>query len=344
MSIPLELEFVLVSADYALMNAVSAGVKKYGGKFILVPTAEAARDCLKRRKIDGVFVDTEVPGALAVMAGIRKGTSNNKAVIFACVTDAKENTLTLSAGANFLLRKPLTEESVALHITIAKELLERERRRYFRHAVSIPVVLKDGEVVQNARMTDLSEGGMAVRIAKPLKHSTVIDFSFELAVGTTVSGKGQVAWISSEGLAGVVLQIFQGKTREHLEAWLAAQEQVGSKEKGDSWQILKSTAERSPGSRADLSHQRNGPSGCFDPVLGSQPLGRRRPPGAQLCGWSFFFISSFFMSSFLSILSILSFLSFFIFLDFLSFFISSFFMSSVFVSSCFMSFMSSFLD
>ena len=229
MSSPLELEFVLVSDDYALMHAVSGGVKKYGGKFILVPTAEAAHDCLKRRKIDGVFVDMEVPGALGVMEGIRKGTTNNKAVIFACVTDAKENTLSLSAGANFLLRKPLNEGSVALHITIAKELLDRERRRYFRHAVSIPAVLKDGEVVQHARITNLSEGGMAVRTAKPLKHSSVVDFSFDLALGASVSGKGQVAWINSEGQAGIVLQIFNGTGREYLEAWLAAQEQLGSR-------------------------------------------------------------------------------------------------------------------
>jgi response regulator RpfG family c-di-GMP phosphodiesterase len=229
MSSPPELEFVLVSSDYAVMNAVSGGVKKYGAKFILVPTAEAARDCLKRRKIDGVFVDIEVPGALGVIEGIRKGTSNNKAVIFACVADAKENTLTLSAGANFLLRKPLNEESVLLHITIAKELLDRERRRYFRHPVSIPVLLKDGEVEQHARMTDLSEGGMAVRTVKALKHSSVIDFAFDLSLGASVSGKGQVAWINSEGQAGIVLQISHGKGREHLEAWLTAQEQLASR-------------------------------------------------------------------------------------------------------------------
>jgi response regulator RpfG family c-di-GMP phosphodiesterase len=226
---PLELEFVLVSSDYATMNAVSGGVKKYGAKFLLVPTAEAARDCLKRRKIDGVFVDLEVPGALGVIEGVRKGSSNNKAVIFACVTDAKEYTHSLSAGANFLLRKPLQEDSIALHITIAKELMERERRRYFRHPVNLPVVLKDGEVEQHARMTDLSEGGMAVRTTKALKHSSVIDFAFDLSLGATVSGKGQVAWINSEGLAGIVLQIFNGKGRGNLEAWLTTQEKQALK-------------------------------------------------------------------------------------------------------------------
>ena len=79
-----------------------------------------------------------------MMEAIRKGTSNSKAVISACVTDAKEYTDTLSAGANFPLRKPLHQNSVALHITIAKELLERDRSRYFRHAVNLPLVLKDG--------------------------------------------------------------------------------------------------------------------------------------------------------------------------------------------------------
>ncbi len=226
MSKPLELEFVLVSSDYATMNAVSGGVKKYGGKFILVPTADAARDCLNRRKIDGVFVDLEVPGALGVIEGIRKGTSNAKAVIFGCVTGSKEYTETLTAGANFLLRKPLNEDSIALHITITKELLERERQRYFRHAVNLPVILNDGEVEQHARMTNLSKGGMAVRTANALRHSSVIEFAFDLPLGTSVSGKGQVAWVNTEGIAGIFLQTFHGKGRESLESWLTVQEQL----------------------------------------------------------------------------------------------------------------------
>ncbi len=73
-------------------------------------------------------------------------------MIFACVTHAGEYTDALTAGANFLLRKPLNEDSIALHITIAKELLERERRRYFRHAVNLPALLKDREVEQHARL------------------------------------------------------------------------------------------------------------------------------------------------------------------------------------------------
>ncbi|HEV2197939.1 MAG TPA: PilZ domain-containing protein [Candidatus Acidoferrum sp.] len=229
MNPPLALEFVLVSSDYATMQVVSKAVKKIGAKFVLVPTAHEARECLNRRKIDGVLVDMEVPGALGLIESTRKGTSNNKAVIFACLVNAKESTQILAVGANFLLRKPLSEEAVAMHITISKELLLREQRRYFRHPVNLPVTLKEGELEQQARITNLSGGGLAARTVKPLKHGAVLDFTFELSMGVRISARGQVAWVNSEGMAGIMLQTLRGKGAEQLESWLMAREQLGSK-------------------------------------------------------------------------------------------------------------------
>ncbi len=203
MSKTLELEFVLVSGDYATMNAVSGGVKKYGAKFTLVPTAETALECLNRRKIDGVFIDLAVPGSLELIAAIRKGASNCKAVIFACIASARESTAALNAGGNFLLRKPLSVDSVTLHITIAKELLLREQ---------------------------------AVRTIRPLKHTSVVDFAFDLPLGASIRGKGQVAWVNSEGAAGINLQAFHGRAKDHLDLWIMAQEQLA----------LKGAAEQNP--------------------------------------------------------------------------------------------------
>src|SRR5207244_10897963 len=144
MTQPQELEFVLVSSDYATMQAVSKGVKKLGAKFVLVPTAHEARECLNRRKIDGVFVDMDVPGALGLIESTRKGTSNSKAVIFACGGSTKESTQILSAGANFLLSKPLNEEGVALHITIYKDLLVHVHRGDFRSPVYLSLLCTAG--------------------------------------------------------------------------------------------------------------------------------------------------------------------------------------------------------
>jgi len=225
---PLPLEFALVSSDYAAVTAISRGVKKYGAKSSLSPGGDSARDSLRRRKVDGVFVDMEAPGALQLIMDIRKGTSNSKSVIFACVRSSKESTVTLSAGANFLLIKPLTAEGVALHLTIAKEMMEREHRLYFRHPVNLPVLLKDADGDQRARMANLSEGGIAVRATRALKHSSMIDFEFELPFGATVSGRGQVAWTNQEGMSGILVHSFHGKGREQLEAWLNSRDQLSS--------------------------------------------------------------------------------------------------------------------
>jgi len=225
---PLPLEFALVSSDYAAVTAISRGVKKYGAKSSLSPGGDSARDSLRRRKVDGVFVDMEAPGALQLIMDIRKGTSNSKSVIFACVRSSKESTVTLSAGANFLLIKPLTADGVALHLTIAKEMMEREHRLYFRHPVNLPVLLKDADGDQRARMANLSEGGIAVRATRALKHSSMIDFEFELPFGATVSGRGQVAWTNQEGMSGILVHSFHGKGREQLEAWLNSRDQLSS--------------------------------------------------------------------------------------------------------------------
>ena len=226
MSTLAELELLLVSNDYATLTAVSGGVKKFGAKFALVPTAEAGWEYLERKKIDGVFVDTQVAGAIEMIEAVRRGPSNAKAAIFACVKSSRETTIALNAGANFVLKSPLTIDNVALHITIAKEIMLRERRRYFRHPVNRPVTLRDGGAEQLGRVTNLSEGGMAVRGSKPLKKAAGVEFEFELGLGAELHGKGLVAWTSSEGMAGILFQTLHGMGRGHLEAWLTAREQL----------------------------------------------------------------------------------------------------------------------
>jgi len=71
---------------------------------------------------------------------------------------------------------------------------------------------------------------MAVRTVKPLKHGAVLDFIFELSTGMCVSARGQVAWVNSEGVAGIMLQTLRGKGGEQLNAWLAAREKMELKE------------------------------------------------------------------------------------------------------------------
>jgi ActR/RegA family two-component response regulator len=229
MSSRLSLEFMLVSNDYPTLTAVSASVKQWGAALTFAPNAESARSSIERRKIDAVIVDNELSGALKLVESIRKGASNSRAVIFVCVADSSSTTLALSAGANFVLKKPVTAESVTLHLTSAKSLMMSERRRYFRHPVNLHVLLRDEHGQQHGKITNLSEGGLTVRTAPSLKHSSLVEFAFDLSFGTTLTGKGQVAWANTEGMAGVIFRFFHGTGQDQLRSWVNAREQLAPK-------------------------------------------------------------------------------------------------------------------
>ncbi len=226
---PAVLEFLLVSNNYKTLSVVKGGFEELGAHFGFVPTSELAHDYIGRHKIDGIFVDFEVPGALDLIHSIRLGSSNRYAVIFACVRSATESTAMCAAGANFFLQKPLTVESVVSSITRAQDMMAREQRRFFRHPVSLPVLLTVNGTQQRTMMINLSEGGMAVRGAKQVACPSAVEFYFELSFGQTIRGKGRVTWANEEGMAGIEFLSIRDKGRDHLTTWLSAWQSIPSK-------------------------------------------------------------------------------------------------------------------
>jgi hypothetical protein len=229
MPAPTALEFLLVSTDYKTLSAVNGGLKQCGAVLDFVPTTDSALQFIGRRRIDGIFVDLAVSGALDLILSVREGSSNRHAVIFACAHSATEAAPALGAGANFVVHEPITAGSVRAHVTASRNVMVRERRRYFRHAVSLPVSLTVHAIEHRATITNISEGGMAVRVTRPLEAGSilsVIDFAFELDSGPTVSGRGQITWANNEGLMGVTFHFLRGKGQDDLLTWFSERQGV----------------------------------------------------------------------------------------------------------------------
>lgn len=220
------LEFLLVSNDFKTLTAVTEGLKQLGGTFGFVPASDSAKRYIDRHKLDGILVDLDVPGALELIQEVRQGSSNRLAVIFAIVPEGKESAATLAPGANFFLHKPLTGESVGTHVNAAREMMARERRRYFRQPLNLSVSLKTDEGQQWARMTNLGEGGMALHVVKPLAYSTMVEFAFELPLGQPISGKGMIAWANREGLVGIKFQLLRDNGHDAIQDWLTNRQRI----------------------------------------------------------------------------------------------------------------------
>jgi response regulator RpfG family c-di-GMP phosphodiesterase len=218
------LEFLLVTSNYQTLNAVTDGLEQLGARFDFSTTAEAARDYLGRRKIDGVFVDLEVPGAQDLILAIRRGMANRHAAIFACLPKHHESAAVVVQGATEVLQQPLTVDGVVSRVSSSLDTMVRERRRYFRHAAHFSAALTVDGTEYRALITNLSEGGMAADLVKPLERLGLVDFAVQLPGGNALAGKGSVAWASESGRAEIMFHFFRGQGEKTLRAWLQERE------------------------------------------------------------------------------------------------------------------------
>ena len=98
------LEFLLISNNYETLTAVAGGLRQIGASFDFAPTSEAGREYIGRRKLDGIIVDLDVPGAEDLILSVRQGISNRSVVVFACLPSGNKSPVAVVAGATFFSR------------------------------------------------------------------------------------------------------------------------------------------------------------------------------------------------------------------------------------------------
>jgi DNA-binding response OmpR family regulator len=214
----------VVCNDYPVFRTITGSIQKLQGRMNCAPSTSSARDYISRRKIDGIIIDLGIEGALELVDGVRKGTSNRFSVVFACVRNPEEATSAIQAGANFVVHRPLTEEKMFQTLNAAASMMSSERRRYFRYPLMLPVTLKSGGNEARATMSNLSEGGMAVWCLSEKQTGSDVSFSFEIPFGGLIQGKGEVAWVNAEGLIGIKFHILQDNAYLHLSKWIRRRE------------------------------------------------------------------------------------------------------------------------
>jgi hypothetical protein len=103
--------------------------------------------------------------------------------------------------------------------------MEAERKRYLRHQLMVPVVIKRRDNEQKAITANISRGGMAVRCNDTYEPGSSIQFAFDLPVGE-VTGRGEVAWSSHEGFMGIKFFLLGDHEKKSLSSWLDQREAV----------------------------------------------------------------------------------------------------------------------
>jgi CheY-like chemotaxis protein len=213
-------EFLIVCSDASVHTVINA-IHDFAGAASTTSDTAAAMAYITRRKLDGIFVDMRIEGALKLVGSIRRGNSNRFITVFACAGEHEDASQLLNAGANFVVHKPLRRAEVAAVLESAGPMMAAERQRYLRHRLILPVVLKTTDAREQKAMTsNISRGGMAVRCQQSLNPGSAIHFVLELPMGKPVPGRGEIAWANTDGQMGIRFYLMAQEVKTTLWRWM----------------------------------------------------------------------------------------------------------------------------
>ena len=219
----MNLDSLLVSHDAALLGVLRPTLEKISVNVEVSPESKQGNDLLSKRKYDAVIIDCDdLNGGVNLLRDIRKTQSNSKSVTFAVLNGKTTTQEAFQFGANFVLQKPLTPLHATRCFNAALNFMVRERRRYFRFPIEMPVHLMLPNVPEfTSTSTNVSEGGIALRVATKLAKDVIANVRFTLP-GSNVSLelKGQIAWTDGTGHAGIRFVDVPQSSQYQLEKWL----------------------------------------------------------------------------------------------------------------------------
>jgi CheY-like chemotaxis protein len=220
------LESLLLSRDTEVVRVLRPTLEKLSIEVEICQEARKANEILIAEKFDAVIVDCDdLQGGLEVLQGLRATPSNKNSVTFAVLNGKKTTTQeAFGMGVNFVLQKPISNLNASRCFNAALSFMVRERRRYYRQPVKMPVRIVMDEKELKAISTNISEGGIALILRQPLPKSAkpILQFTLPETI-TAMEVESEVAWADIKGHVGLRFQNFPKTSQEQLEKWLSQQ-------------------------------------------------------------------------------------------------------------------------
>jgi CheY-like chemotaxis protein len=213
---------LLVSADPVTIHQVSHALQELSISSDVCQEGPASIRLLNCRKFDAVVVDLQLGEQAGVILNeVRSSKSNRTAVTFAISASDAEGP-TFQKRSAFLFERPLSTESIRSTLKPAYGLILRERRRYFRYPVVIPVtILRQGMPEVRCYSVNISEGGMAVSTFVPLSPGEEVQVQFTLPDHTVpFLAESRICWWKS-GRLGVRFVSLSQEYKCELQGWLS---------------------------------------------------------------------------------------------------------------------------
>ena len=214
---------LLVSADPVAIQQLGHALQELSITPDVCREVPAAVGLLNRRKFEAVMVDLQLGEQSGlILDEVHFSTSNRTAVTFGIGDNDALGTAALRQKSQFVFERPLSAQSIHKTLKPAFGLILRERRRYFRYPISLPVIIqRQSRQEVRCNSVNISGGGMALSTQVPLVPGENVRVQFTLPdhEGPMVA-ESTICW-SKTGNLGVRFVSVADEHKSELQVWLS---------------------------------------------------------------------------------------------------------------------------
>jgi hypothetical protein len=214
---------LLVSADPVAVQQFSHALQELSITPDICREIPAAVGLLNCRKFDAVIVDLQLGEQSGlILDEVHLSSSNKTAVTFGISNNDAAATSAFRQKSQFIFERPLSAQSIHKTLKPAFGLILRERRRYFRYPISLPVIVqRQSRQEIRCNSVDISVGGMALSTQVPLVPGENVRVQFTLPDHEApILAESTICW-SKTGHLGVRFESISDEHKSELQVWLS---------------------------------------------------------------------------------------------------------------------------
>lgn len=208
-----------------ICELVCAVLGSAGMEVLAVSNSQQAAAHLSREKFDAIFLDVKMPAPDGIeLAGRARSSGFNRKtpiVIITGDTDPAVQQRAFSAGANFLLYKPLDRRRLLRILRVTRNSIEQERRRFQRVNVRCKAVVETGAAKIEGSTLDLSLNGVLVQADSSLSVGTKVALTLHLKPGAPpIRTSAKVVRLIGDDCMGIEIAAISSEDSERLQEFL----------------------------------------------------------------------------------------------------------------------------
>jgi hypothetical protein len=220
-----QLDGLLFSSDTQVLCVMNQILDTFAINTEVCGELKLAIDTVTHRRLDTVIVDWNGDhDPTRVVRATRRSSPNSNSTIVAIVGAGSE-THALLTGTNFMIHRPANLDHARRCMRAAYGTMLQQRRRTARVPVDIPVIARVTQLGPlEARISDLSIGGLALQCTQPLQSDWEVSVLFPLpSLNSLIRANGRVVNANQTGRAGVRFSFIPQEEVCILEDWLAGE-------------------------------------------------------------------------------------------------------------------------